>query len=117
MSSSSAVQKAGTRTCKEAKARSQDYWPTRAFFCRRLSSSRQMLDNQGFEILPNGVPRTFRDKRETAFEAGKVRGRHHRSSRMRDRNEAGHARGRQDGLARITRHGTIRRLMHFSYSH
>jgi len=28
-----------------------------------------MLDNQGFEILHNGVPRTFRDKRETAFEA------------------------------------------------
>jgi len=121
VSSSPAVQKAGTRTCKEAKARSQDYWPTRAFFCRRLSWSRQMLDNQGFEILHNGVPRTFRDKRETAFEAacyakGKP-GRHHRSSRMRDRNEAGHARGRQDGLARITRHGTIRRLMHFSYSH
>ena len=79
MSSSSAVQKAGTRTCKEAKARSQDYWPTRAFFCRRLPSSRQMLDNQGFEIPHNGVPRTFRDKRETAFEAaryakGKARG-------------------------------------------
>jgi hypothetical protein len=81
-----------------------------------------MRDGQGFEILHNGVPRTFRDKRETAFEAaryakGKARGRHHRSSRMRNRNEAGHARGRQDGLARITRHGTIRRLMHFSYSH
>ena len=38
-----------------------------------------MLDNQGFEILYNGVPRTFRGKRETAFEAaryakGKARG-------------------------------------------
>ena len=38
-----------------------------------------MRDGQGFEILHNGVPRTFRDKRETAFEAaryakGKARG-------------------------------------------
>ena len=30
-----------------------------------------MLDNQGFEILHNGVPRTFRDKRETAFDAAR----------------------------------------------
>ena len=38
-----------------------------------------MRDGQGFEILHNGVPRTFRDKRETVFEAaryakGKARG-------------------------------------------
>ncbi len=38
------------------------------------------MDNgEGFQILHNGVPRTFRDQRETAFEAaryakGKARG-------------------------------------------
>ena len=30
-----------------------------------------MRDNQGYEILHNGVPRTFRDKREIAFEAAR----------------------------------------------
>ena len=30
-----------------------------------------MRDNEGFEILHNGVPRAFRDKRETAFEAAR----------------------------------------------
>ena len=38
-----------------------------------------MPDNEGFQILHNGVPRTFRDQRKTAFEAaryakGKARG-------------------------------------------
>jgi len=28
-----------------------------------------MRDGQGYEVLHNGVPRTFRDKRETALEA------------------------------------------------
>ena len=28
-----------------------------------------MRDGQGYEILHNGVPRTFRDRRETALEA------------------------------------------------
>ena len=27
--------------------------------------------NQGYEILHNGVPRTFRDRRETALEAAR----------------------------------------------
>jgi hypothetical protein len=31
--------------------------------------TRQMPDGQGYESLFNGVPRTFRDKRETALEA------------------------------------------------
>jgi hypothetical protein len=30
-----------------------------------------MPDNEGFEILHNGVPRTFRDNPETAFEAAR----------------------------------------------
>ena len=30
-----------------------------------------MRGNEGFEILHNGVPRTFRDERETAFEAAR----------------------------------------------
>jgi hypothetical protein len=30
-----------------------------------------MRDNEGFQILHNGVSRTFRDKRETAFEAAR----------------------------------------------
>ena len=30
-----------------------------------------MRDNEGFHILHNGVPRTFRDNRETAFEAAR----------------------------------------------
>ena len=30
-----------------------------------------MRDNEGFEIQHNGVPRTYRDNRETAFEAGR----------------------------------------------
>jgi hypothetical protein len=30
-----------------------------------------MRDNEGFEIRHNGVPRTFRDKRDTAFEAAR----------------------------------------------
>lgn len=30
-----------------------------------------MRDNKGYEILHNGVPRTFRDNRETAFEAAR----------------------------------------------
>jgi len=38
-----------------------------------------MRDDEGFQILHNGVPRTFRNQRETAFEAaryakGKARG-------------------------------------------
>ena len=28
-----------------------------------------MIDSQGYEILHNGVPRTFRDRRDTALEA------------------------------------------------
>jgi hypothetical protein len=38
----------------------------RAFFCWR-----GMNEGKGFQILHNGVPRTFRDKRETAFEAAR----------------------------------------------
>jgi hypothetical protein len=30
-----------------------------------------MRDNEGYEIRHNGVPRTFRDNRETAFEAAR----------------------------------------------
>ena len=30
-----------------------------------------MRDDEGFQILHNGVPRTFRDQRETAFEAAR----------------------------------------------
>ena len=30
-----------------------------------------MRDGQGYEILHNGVPRTYRDLRETAFEAAR----------------------------------------------
>jgi hypothetical protein len=30
-----------------------------------------MRDNEGFDILHNGVPRTFKDDRETAFEAAR----------------------------------------------
>jgi hypothetical protein len=30
-----------------------------------------MRDGDGYQILHNGVPRTFRDKRETAFEAAR----------------------------------------------
>jgi hypothetical protein len=30
-----------------------------------------MRDGEGYEIRHNGVPRTFRDKRETAFEAAR----------------------------------------------
>jgi hypothetical protein len=30
-----------------------------------------MPDNEGFEIRHNGVPRTFRDRRETAFDAAR----------------------------------------------
>ena len=30
-----------------------------------------MRDGQGYEILHNGVPRTFRDRRETALEAAR----------------------------------------------
>ena len=30
-----------------------------------------MPDNEGFHILHNGVPRTFRDDRETAFDAAR----------------------------------------------
>jgi hypothetical protein len=30
-----------------------------------------MRDGEGFQILHNGVPRTFRDQRETAFEAAR----------------------------------------------
>ena len=30
-----------------------------------------MRDNEGFEIRHNGVPRTYRDNRETAFEAAR----------------------------------------------
>jgi hypothetical protein len=29
------------------------------------------MENGGYEILHNGVPRTFRDKRETAYEAAR----------------------------------------------
>jgi len=28
-----------------------------------------MRDNEGFEILHNGVPRTFRDRKDTAYDA------------------------------------------------
>lgn len=63
-----------------------------------------MPQNEGFQILHNGVPRTFRDKRETAFEAA-------RYAKSKSRGElieivdlstgaTGHAGGRQDGLAR-----------------
>lgn len=30
-----------------------------------------LMPNEGFAILHNGVPRTFRDKRETAYEAAR----------------------------------------------
>ena len=30
-----------------------------------------MRENEGFEIRHNGVPRTFRDKREMAYEAAR----------------------------------------------
>jgi hypothetical protein len=30
-----------------------------------------MSSNQGYEILHNGVPRTFRDRRDTALEAAR----------------------------------------------
>jgi hypothetical protein len=30
-----------------------------------------MRDSEGFEIRHNGIPRTFRDKREIAFEAAR----------------------------------------------
>jgi hypothetical protein len=30
-----------------------------------------MPNNEGFEIRHNGVPRTFRDKRDTAFDAAR----------------------------------------------
>lgn len=30
-----------------------------------------MRENEGFQILHNSVPRTFRDQRETAFEAAR----------------------------------------------
>jgi hypothetical protein len=30
-----------------------------------------MRDNEGYEIRHNGVPRTFRDNRQTAFEAAR----------------------------------------------
>jgi hypothetical protein len=30
-----------------------------------------MRDGHGYQILHNGVPRTFRDNRETAFEAAR----------------------------------------------
>ena len=30
-----------------------------------------MRDDEGFEIRHNGVPRTFRDRRDTAFEAAR----------------------------------------------
>jgi hypothetical protein len=30
-----------------------------------------MRDNEGYVILHNGVPRTFRDNRQTAFEAAR----------------------------------------------
>lgn len=29
-------------------------------------------DGQGYEILHNGVPRTFRDRRDTAMEAARI---------------------------------------------
>ena len=36
-----------------------------------------MREEQGFDILHNGVPSTFRDDRETAFEAARfAKGRH-----------------------------------------
>jgi hypothetical protein len=31
-----------------------------------------MRDNQGFDILINGVPRTFRDAKESTYEATSV---------------------------------------------
>ena len=30
-----------------------------------------MRENEGFEILHNGVPRAFRDRKETAFDAAR----------------------------------------------
>jgi hypothetical protein len=30
-----------------------------------------MRENEGFEIRHNGIPRTFRDERETAFDAAR----------------------------------------------
>ena len=36
-----------------------------------------MRDNEGYDILHNGVPRTFRDRREMAYEAARfAKGRH-----------------------------------------
>ena len=31
-----------------------------------------MRDNEGYEILHNGVPRTFRDRKETAYAAARM---------------------------------------------
>ncbi len=42
------------------------YW----FGCESVSPV-SMRDNERFQILHNGAPRTFRDKRETAFEAAR----------------------------------------------
>jgi len=40
-----------------------------------------MPENEGFDILHSGVPRTFRDNKETAFEAARfAKGRFHATS-------------------------------------
>ena len=43
-------------------------WP----FFDRLAMGAPLDSNLDFEILHNGVPRTFRDRRETALEAGQL---------------------------------------------
>jgi hypothetical protein len=37
----------------------------------RIGYSSVMRDSEGFEIRHNGMPRSFRDKKETAFEAAR----------------------------------------------
>lgn len=38
-----------------------------------------MRENEGFDILHNGVPRTFRDVRESAYEAARFAKARHRT--------------------------------------
>jgi hypothetical protein len=38
---------------------------------RESANPAAMRDNEGYEIRYNGVPRTFRDKRDTAFHAAR----------------------------------------------
>ena len=52
------------------------------------------MDNKGFEIRHNGFPRTFRDRKDKAFEAGRFQepppSRHYRNCRLLDRTSYTH---------------------------